>query len=628
MKRCLSVLTAILAVALALTAVSLAADEHPIKLEISCDSECRLIEAGNMSWISFTIVNDSDAEYTLYNAVLTGDILSSSVSLDSTITIPANENRVFTLENVPISEDKFDTPITFMLEWTETTYAKDDIAKLHPSSVKRQAFGTLTVERFVLPEMGITATADCAYHEEGESVEVSLTLTNASIFDMTDISIVESATGETIMLDKNLLAAQSSDVFVYTVVMGTEDMNIQPVISYNVKNYPASPVQLQTPVLVEYLKVKLSIDAQIISTSSEGTRFVVTVSNVGTHAMTGIQLYDEVNDPLGREFDLGTDWQTFEFTLPAASQTNYNRRALFHAEGIDVRGDKYVCYDDDSYEIKPYIEPSQVVISLGATLTDPVTDSSGSMSATLSFVVSNDSVVRLTNARLYELFDSGEIVIASYDVLGTGYTKLSREIELDGLTSLSFVLRAEDAAGNEYSTSVVTLDLSALLSAESTANPIAEETETSAVAALLTGLNKLVRKLLIGLIITVAVCTCTVIVLYALERSAIAKLPREEESKPPKPGFEADAMGINMGYAAGAQAHGSMGYVPPAKLLYSRDSAQRFAPLKVKAEAPALREMNRSVRIIEQGGEPEVRPLIKNEFIRIKPPRAVTAKEE
>ena len=585
MKRILSrigiwFLLAVLSIGAALPAY--AANDTPVTLTAQADPELALSQAGTISYIRFTLTNNSNVAYILYNATLAGDLIDGSAALDATVAIMARESREFTLNDLRIEEDQFDTPLQFTLTWDEIAYGTDDPLHQHPITTKRTSAVSITIERYIKPEIVISAATDALLYSEGALVTVTYTLHNPSKFDMTGLVLYEQGTNLNVPMSQTILLAGESLAVPYTFSMPTNDVVLQPTVSYTVRNEQTSTILLE-PVTLSFMLVQLELEVQSFSPTEEGTRFAVTVRNTGTQLMSALQVYDEINTPVGEPFDLSAGgFRTVEYTIPSATGMSKNRFIHFHIVGKDATGADYSYYDTNTYEVIPYIEAGLVDLTLAAALTELWTDADGKVWGRVSFEIVNSSEVVIENAAVTEL-DSGAI-LASYDALSKGRSKFTYEFELDGLSYLRFALSGYDTAGTLHSAAAVTISLDEVWQRlQSTATPAAEEQSTD--DSFLGRVTNTLRRVILVILAIVVAALIAIGALYISEQKLRERLPRHtrpaahdtaEEPLLFVPSESVQGRGEAARVTGNAQ---QFGYVPPAKLRYTEQGTTRYAPI-------------------------------------------------
>jgi hypothetical protein len=113
MKRILLLIctAAILLTGILLPTGVFADGDHPITLTITCDPVPELEGDGTIPSLLFTIRNESDQDYLLENAKLSGGYENREMLLDERITVLAGDKKEFTLTDVPVTADQPDTEI-------------------------------------------------------------------------------------------------------------------------------------------------------------------------------------------------------------------------------------------------------------------------------------------------------------------------------------------------------------------------------------------------------------------------------------------------------------------------------------------------------------------------------------
>ena len=130
--------------------------------------------------------------------------------------------------------------------------------------------------------------------------------------------------------------------------------------------------------------------------TATGVTFTIDLVNSGTQAINNIQLTDErgnaVNDT---PFDLdpGENRSLSHIVVPIMSEPL--REVQFQLKGIDPFGEAYELAPADIYEVYPYVDASQINVTVRAETITPWTQESGKLYARV--VITNHSTVELTN---------------------------------------------------------------------------------------------------------------------------------------------------------------------------------------------------------------------------------------
>ncbi len=510
--------------------VSEEADEHPIKLEITCDPAPELEGAGTIPDLLFTIRNTSDADYSLTNGKLTGGYENREMILTESILVLAGGTKEFHLENVPVADDQLGVEITYMLSWDEAeTVIDPETGDATFLTHKRVATASMTVERFVVPELTVYAVCADELVRLGETFTVEYHIENRTDFDMSGLKLYDPEQSmQSIALPKDELVAGDSCTVSVEYQMGKNDMTFAPRVEY-VARLREMVTRMETPLSVGSFVVDLRISTEAYPATAEGTTFAVTVRNAGNRTVTDIRVFDEINTPIENAFDLAPDQsKSILYTVAPAVSSETGRTVRFHLTAVDFQNDPIALEDVNAFHVVPYVGSDDVRIGLYVVLQSPYYDETGKLCASIQFEIRNYGDVKIYRAVLNELTLFGEVV--SYDELLKGETYYTQTYQLDGVQELRFRLDAVDPAGQPCSSETIRLDLSGLKELADlkndpvyvyTQNPYMQDLDAKYSGVLKTGA-------LIG--VTVAgVCAVICIVLFIIELQIKAKLPPEFE---------------------------------------------------------------------------------------------------
>ena len=504
--------------------------EHPITLEITCDPLPELEGDGTIPDLLFTIRNNSDKDYTLTNAKLTGGYEDREMILTESILVLAGATKEFHLTDVPVAADQLDRTVTYKLTWEETeTIIDPDTGEATFLTHELEATASMKLERFVVPELSVSVSCEKEQVRADEIFTVVYTIRNDTDFDMTGLRLYdpEQSLQSIALPDSDLSAKQSITVSV-DYKMGPTDMTFEPRIDYIARRREMSAVA-DHKLTVGSVLTDLVLTTEMRPATSEGTTFAVTVKNNGNRPVTKICIYDEINTLLEPEFSLEPDeYRTVLYTVKPASSADRPRTVRFHATAVDALDSPIKLTDPNSYTVLPYVAPESVRLVLSVVLQSPYYDENGKLCASVQFDIRNNGDVKIYNAKLRELTLFGEVV--SYSELRPGDTYFTQIYQLDGVTELNFRVDATDPAGEICSSETIRLDLSGLKELSDkkndsvivyTTNPYMQDLDTK-----FSGVLRIV--LIIGLSVA-AVCAIVCIVLFIAETSIKNKLPAEFE---------------------------------------------------------------------------------------------------
>ncbi len=532
MKRILIpiLLAALLFAGLSLPAQSAAEDEHPITLTITCDPVPELEGAGTIPDLLFTIRNNSDYDYTLINAKLTGGYENQEMPLTESFAVMAQSTREFHLNDVPVAEDQLDREITYTLTWEEhQTEIDPETGDATFLTLTREASASITLERFVVPELTVTAACDETGVRSDKTFTVRYTIRNDTAFDITGIRLYDPEQSmQSIPLPDSDLSSGDSVTVSIEYRMGTSDMTFAPRVEY-ISRRREMQTDAERALVVESVVVDLQIQTEMRPANAEGTTFAITITNNGNRPVTDICVYDEINTLLEPAFSLDPeDFHTVLYTVKPAVSSDRVRTVRFHATALDCFEKKIRIDEQQTFSVVPYIVPDSVQLELSAVLQSPYYDENGKLCASIQFVIRNTGDVKLYNAVLKELTIFG--TVTSYQELRHGETYFTKIYQLDGVQELKFRVEAFDPAENPCRSETIRLDLSGLRElADRKTDPVYVHTQNPFIQDLDSKYSGVLRiATIIGLSIA-AFCAIICIVLYTVELRIRSKLPAEFE---------------------------------------------------------------------------------------------------
>ena len=526
------ILTAALLLTACLPAAFCAADgEHPITLTVTCEEPPELEGEGEIPDLLFTIRNDSQTDYTMTDAVLSGGYADKEMEIDDTITVPAGGTREFHLYDVPVRDDQLNKETVYTLRWEETVATFDEeTGEATLASFPRETSASFMIERFVVPRLSVDVIVDYERVRQNESFTVTYIITNATEYDMSRLKLSDTMQShQSIDLPSTDIKAGETMRVPVTYQMGSNDMSFLPRVDYIARRRELSETREQA-VTVQSVVVDLALSVQAYPATKEGTTFSITVTNNGSHTMTGIRIYDEINTPVEDAFDLAPG-QTVSrlFTVTPAVSSDYIRTVRFHVTARDTLGKQVRVDGTDSFDVVPYVESSNVRLSLIASLQTPYIDENGKLCVTVQFEIRNFGDVRIHSAVLKELGIFGEV--KDFGELPRGVTYHSETYQIDNVSELSFRLDALDPANQPRTTDVVRISVAGLRESiavktepeivVSTFNPYLQDLDTK-----YTGVLKTI--LIVGLSIA-GVCALICIILLSVEIGIRNKLPADFE---------------------------------------------------------------------------------------------------
>ncbi len=504
--------------------------DHPITLTVTCDPAPELEGEGEIPELLFTIRNESDADYTLTNAKLTGGFEDREMLLDESITVLAGATKEFVLNNVPVSDEQLGREILYTLTWEEHREIVDEeTGETTFLTHNCEAVTSIQIERFVVPELAVAASSNAARVRVGEKFTVQYTIRNDTQFDITGLKLYDPEQSmQTIEIPSDELIAGEKYVIPVEYEMGSTNLTFEPRIEY-ISRRREMVSRAPERITVESVLVDLSISTQAYPPTGEGTTFAVTVKNAGNQTVTGIQVYDEINTPVDSPFDLPPDQtKVVMYTVRPAVSSEHIRSVRFHATAVDCLNSKFTVSDPNSFDVVPYISSDDVRIGLGVVLQSPYYNESGKLCASIQFEMRNKGDVKIYHAVLNELTLFGEVI--RYDELRPGETFYTQIYQLDGVKELRFRLDAVDPAGQSCSSDTIRLDLSGLKElADRKNDPVYVYTTNPYMQDLDAKYSGILRTATVIGLCVAAMCAVICMILFAVEIKLRRKLPPEFE---------------------------------------------------------------------------------------------------
>ena len=411
----------------ALAAVSSAFAEDEVKVEVISLQPAELTEAGTVS-VTFEISNHSD--YELSNISIVQGNFVYDIAEDTVI--PRFGSAKIPIE-VSIADSQIGMPVTFMVSW---------VCGGEPFFLNKE----ITVGRAVEPVISVMRTANTTHARQGDKITLTYVLKNETKFDMSEIMLIDEQISDVPIRRNDTLRANDSFAIDYTYTMGNESVVSAPVVTYMVNGKTKSFASIE-PVTLAMVNVDLRIEVEMGTPTATGVPFAVTARNIGNQKVTNIYLKDELGNALNTTpFSLDTgDAQTLSYTV-VPSMTESVRNVGFSLTGVDPFGDAYSPVFTQTYPVYPYVDDSQISVSMQGSLTSDWSAQTGSVMVRL--LIQNNSSVELKAGTLSE---ASLGTLANYTVLPNGQTVYEGELIIGSPRNLTFSLKATDPAGTERS---------------------------------------------------------------------------------------------------------------------------------------------------------------------------------
>jgi uncharacterized repeat protein (TIGR01451 family) len=455
-----------------------------------------LTDAGNVTF-TFEIAN-YNADYPMTDVAITYNGTVYDVLHGAQIP-PSGSARDITL-NLAVSQSQLGKPITFLITWTRNG---------EPMSQEAQ----YTIAQAENPIITVTRTADKTNAKPGEKVTVTYTIKNTTKFDMTDITLIDENISDQPIFQSETLRASRTMSYDFPYIMGDESVTSAPVVTYTV-NGKAKTFSSLEPLELTMVLIQLDLHVQAGTPTSSGVTFTIDVTNSGTQAISNISITDEranlVNDT---PFNLAPGENRSLSYVVVPLMTEPLRNVQFKLTGTDPFSQPYVLAPADLYEVYPYVDASQINVTVRAETVTPWTQENGKLSARI--VITNHSSVELTNVTISETVIG---VIKDYDILPVGETSFDQEVQLGSPRNLNITVKGYDPTGTNRALASCVM-------------PVAYGTETAAPATttpeptaggnfnIFGGINSGITTILIVLGVLMVLSVIILVALTAMERS-------------------------------------------------------------------------------------------------------------
>ena len=404
---------------------ALAADEE-VRVEVTADPT-ELSEGGPVQF-TFEVSNYSDFE--LHEIAISLDNATFTIPGMEDCVIPPGGSAVFPLL-YEVPDSRIGLELLFHVSWLR--YGE-------PFSVDVP----VTIARAVEPVITIARTVDSEFAKPGDTVTLTYELANETHFDMTNITVIDEQISDNPILRNHTLNAGATltQSFVYT--MGEEDVTSAPIVTYDVNGKTKSFSAIE-PVTLSMVLVDIALEVEMGTPAATGVPFTLTAVNRGNQAVTDISITDELGNPVHEgtfSLDPGESRTYSYLVVPVATEPVRNVAFVLH--GTDALGEAYDPVYEQTYEVHPFVDDSQLDVALLPEILEPWTAQTGAVRVRVT--IRNTSAVELTQAVLSES-TLGEL--ASYDVLVSGDTIFEQELVIGSPRNLNFSIRAVDPAGTE-----------------------------------------------------------------------------------------------------------------------------------------------------------------------------------
>ena len=507
-RRTNAILTRLLGVALAFVCVFAfipTAHAEEARVNITANPS-ELTDSGNVTF-TFEIAN-YNADYPMSDVGITYNGKLYDVLHGAQIP-PSGSARDITL-NLAVTQSQLGKPITFLITWTRNG---------EPMSQEAQ----YTVAQAENPIIAVTRTADKTNAKPGEKVTITYTIKNTTKFDMTDITLIDESISDTPIFQNETLRASRATSYDFPYTMGEESVTSAPVVTYTV-NGKAKSFSSLDPLELTMVRIQLDMRVQAGTPTATGVTFTIDVTNTGTQAINDISIVDERTNPVSdAPFNLEPGEHRSLSYVVVPLMTEPLRNVQFKLTGTDPFSQPYELAPEDIYEVYPYVDASQINVSVRAETVTPWTQESGKLNARIT--ITNHSAVELTGVTIAETVIG---VIKNYDLLPAGETTFDQEIQLGSPRNLNITVKGYDPTGTNRALANCVM-------------PVAYGTETAAPATptpdqtinrefnIFSGISNGISMVLIGLGVLMVLSLVVLVVLTVMERSRTPKFDMDDD---------------------------------------------------------------------------------------------------
>lgn len=459
-----------------------------------------LVDGGNVTF-TFEIAN-YNADYPMTDVTITCNGTVYDVLHGAQIA-PSGSARDITL-NLNVSQSQLGKPITFLLSWNRNG---------EPMSQEAQ----YTIAQAENPVITVTRTADKTNAKPGEKVTVTYTIKNTTKFDMTDVTLIDENISDKPIFQNETLRASRTTSYDFSYTMGDQSVTSAPVVTYTVNGKAKS---YSSPDTLELTMVLIQLDLKIQqgTPTATGVTFNIDVTNTGTQAISNISIADERENLVNATpFALAPgEHMSFSYVV-VPLMTEPLRNVQFKLTGTDPFSNPYELSPTDIYEVYPYVDATQINVSVRADTITPWTQASGKVTAHI--VITNHSAVELTNITISESILG---VVKNYDILPAGETAFDQEFQLGSPRNLNFTVKGYDPTGTNRTLANCVMPIA--YGTETTPEVTATPTQTAGSSfTIFGGIGNGITKILIVLGILMVLSFIILIALTAMERS---RMPR------------------------------------------------------------------------------------------------------
>lgn len=408
-----------------------------------------------------------------------------------------------------ISQSQLGKPISFVITWVRNGEPMYQDA-------------SITVQQAENPVISITRTASTTNAKPGDNIVLTYTVKNPTKFDMTNITLIDENISDNPVLQLDTLKANSSYSIDFTYVMEEESVSSTPFATYTV-NGKTKTFSALDPLELVMVRIELDMKVDAGAPTQNGVTFTLEIKNVGTQAISGITVSDERTNVVNETpFSLDPDESTTLSYIVVPLMNEPLRNVKFTLSGTDSFGNPYTLSPDDSYEVYPYVDESQISVIVQAETVTPWTSESGKLSARVT--ITNHSTVELTGITILE---NSIGVIKNFDSLPAGETSFDLDIQLGSPRNLSITVKGYDPTGTnrELASCVMPVAYGTETAEAETATPEPSGGNMTIFDGLMNG----VSKVLVILAVLMVISFIVLVFLTIMDRSKTSLLQSEDE---------------------------------------------------------------------------------------------------
>ena len=465
-----------------------------------------LVDSGTVTF-TFEIAN-YNADYPMTDVAITYN--GTVYNVMSGQQIPPSGSASNIALTVNVAQSQLGKPISFQVTWTRNG---------EPMSQE----ASITVAQAENPIITVTRTADKTNATTGSKIVLTYTLKNETKFDMTNLMLIDENVSDKTILELPKLLAGGSYTQNYDYIMSDESVTSTPLVTYTV-NGKTKTFSSVEPMELTMVLIKLNMKIQAGVPTSGGVAFTIDVSNTGTQTISDITISDERGNPVNAAlFTLAAGESNTLSYMVVPLMTEPLRNVQFTLKGTDPFGEAYEIKptDSDIYPVYPFVDASQISVTVRAETVIPWTAETGKLSAHI--VITNHSSVELTNITVSEATIG---VVKNYDTLPAGETSFDQEIVLGSPRNLSITVKGYDPTGTNRELANCVMPV-----AYGTETPSLTEATAAPVTGNMTifnGLSDGIAKILILLGVLMVFAFVILVVLTAMERN---RMPRRFEDE-------------------------------------------------------------------------------------------------